>query len=166
MKREAIASALSVGIAFAPITALDGSDENESGTRSAPNTSSTLDPVETALLRSEVATQLSDARTRAEKREKRRTARTKSKRAGAKGAGGSSKASPQLEAIAACESGGDPKAIGGGGAFRGKFQFSVSTWAAVGGSGDPAAAPESEQNMRAAKLLATSGAGQWPVCGQ
>jgi hypothetical protein len=73
--------------------------------------------------------------------------------------------SPQLEAIAQCESGGDPTAIGGGGLYRGKYQFSVSTWQSVGGSGDPAAAPEAEQDRRAAALLARSGPGQWPVCG-
>ena len=64
-----------------------------------------------------------------------------------------------LQAIAACESGGDPRAIGGGGAYRGKYQFSYSTWAAVGGSGDPAAAPETEQDRRAAMLYARSGPG-------
>jgi Transglycosylase-like domain len=73
--------------------------------------------------------------------------------------------SPQLEAIAQCESGGDPTAIGGGGLYRGKYQFSVDTWQSVGGSGDPAAAPEAEQDRRAAILLARSGPGQWPVCG-
>ena len=72
---------------------------------------------------------------------------------------------PQLQAIAQCESGGDPRAIGGGGAYRGKYQFSYSTWAGVGGTGDPAAAPEAEQDRRAAMLYARSGAGQWPVCG-
>jgi len=30
-----------------------------------------------------------------------------------------------LSSIAACESGGNPRAIGGGGAFRGKYQFTV-----------------------------------------
>jgi hypothetical protein len=70
-----------------------------------------------------------------------------------------------LNGIAACESHGNPRAIGGGGAYRGKYQFSYSTWAAVGGSGDPAAAPEAEQDRRAAMLYARSGAGQWPVCG-
>jgi hypothetical protein len=74
-------------------------------------------------------------------------------------------ASPQLEAIAACESGGNPSAIGGGGAFRGKYQFDYGTWASVGGSGDPAAAPEAEQDARAAALLARSGTSPWPVCG-
>ncbi len=70
-----------------------------------------------------------------------------------------------LQAIAQCESGGDPRAIGGGGAYRGKYQFSYSTWAGVGGTGDPAAAPEAEQDRRAAMLYDRSGAGQWPVCG-
>ena len=73
--------------------------------------------------------------------------------------------SPQLAAIAACESGGDPTAIGGGGLYRGKYQFTYETWASVGGSGDPAAAPEAEQDARAAALLARDGAGHWPVCG-
>jgi Transglycosylase-like domain len=73
--------------------------------------------------------------------------------------------SPQLDAIAACESGGDPTAIGGGGLYRGKYQFTYETWASVGGSGDPAAAPEAEQDARAAALLARDGAGHWPVCG-
>ncbi len=70
-----------------------------------------------------------------------------------------------LQAIAACESGGDPRAIGGGGLYRGKYQFSPETWASVGGSGDPAAAPEAEQDMRAARLYAQAGATPWPVCG-
>lgn len=74
-------------------------------------------------------------------------------------------AGPALEAIAACESGGDPTAIGGGGLYRGKYQFTYETWQSVGGSGDPAAAPEAEQDRRAAMLLARDGAGQWPVCG-
>lgn len=71
-----------------------------------------------------------------------------------------------LQAIARCESGGDPTAIGGGGLYRGKYQFSVATWQAVGGKGDPAAAPEAEQDRRAIILYETSGPGQWPVCGQ
>src|SRR5688500_1478881 len=73
--------------------------------------------------------------------------------------------SPQLEAIASCESGGDPTAVGGGGLYRGKYQFTYETWASVGGTGDPAAAPEAEQDARAAALLARDGAGHWPVCG-
>lgn len=76
-----------------------------------------------------------------------------------------SQASPALEAIATCESGGDPTAVGGGGIYRGKYQFTYETWQSVGGTGDPAAAPEAEQDRRAAVLLARDGAGQWPVCG-
>jgi Transglycosylase-like domain len=76
-----------------------------------------------------------------------------------------SSASPALEAIAACESGGDPHAIGGGGAYRGKYQFDYGTWASVGGHGDPAAAPEAEQDRRAAMLYARAGSTPWPVCG-
>src|SRR5437763_14793834 len=74
-------------------------------------------------------------------------------------------ATPQLASIAACESGGNPHAIGGGGTFRGKYQFTYQSWAAVGGHGDPAAAPEAEQDRRAAMLMARSGTGNWPVCG-
>lgn len=70
-----------------------------------------------------------------------------------------------LEAIATCESGGNPTAISSDGSYRGKYQFSFETWAAVGGSGDPAAAPEEEQDYRAALLYAQSGSSPWPVCG-
>jgi hypothetical protein len=70
-----------------------------------------------------------------------------------------------LERIAACESHGNPRAIGGGGAFRGKYQFTFGTWAAVGGHGDPAAASEAEQDRRAALLLTRGGSSPWPVCG-
>ena len=72
---------------------------------------------------------------------------------------------PQLEAIAACESGGDPTAVSADGTYHGKYQFSVETWAAMGGSGLPSQAPEAEQDMRAAMLYAQSGPSQWPVCG-
>jgi hypothetical protein len=71
-----------------------------------------------------------------------------------------------LEAIAACESGGDPRALGGGGTYRGKYQFDRGTWASLGGLGDPAAAPEAEQDRRAAALYARAGAAPWPTCGR
>lgn len=70
-----------------------------------------------------------------------------------------------LEAIAECESGGDPTIVSSDGSYRGKYQFSVSTWESVGGSGDPAAAPEHEQDYRAALLYVQSGSSPWPVCG-
>ncbi|HZN90060.1 MAG TPA: transglycosylase family protein [Thermoleophilaceae bacterium] len=70
-----------------------------------------------------------------------------------------------LRSIAWCESKNNPRAIGGGGAYRGMYQFSFSTWGVVGGTGDPAAAPKSEQTWRAWLLLSRHGAGHWPVCG-
>jgi hypothetical protein len=70
-----------------------------------------------------------------------------------------------LQSIAACESGGNPQAVGGGGAYRGKYQFDYGTWASVGGHGDPAAAPESEQDRRATMLYQREGTTPWPVCG-
>jgi transglycosylase-like protein len=71
-----------------------------------------------------------------------------------------------LKAIAACESGGNPAAIGGGGLYRGAYQFDQHTWESVGGSGDPAAAPLAEQTRRAAVLYSRTGASSWPVCGR
>jgi hypothetical protein len=70
-----------------------------------------------------------------------------------------------LESIAACESGGDPTVVSSDGSYRGKYQFDFGTWESVGGSGDPAAAPEQEQDYRAALLYAQSGSSPWPVCG-
>src|SRR4051794_23283232 len=69
-----------------------------------------------------------------------------------------------LAAIAACESGGNPTAIGGGGQYRGAFQMTYAAWSAVGGHGDPAAASMAEQVKRAAALYAQAGPGQWPAC--
>jgi Transglycosylase-like domain len=70
-----------------------------------------------------------------------------------------------LESIAACESGGDPTVVSSDGSYRGKYQFDYGTWESVGGSGDPAAAPEDEQDYRAALLYSQSGSSPWPVCG-
>jgi len=70
-----------------------------------------------------------------------------------------------LDAIGACESGGDPTAVSADGSYRGKYQFDYGTWESVGGSGDPAAASESEQDYRAALLYERSGSSPWPVCG-
>ena len=70
-----------------------------------------------------------------------------------------------LDAIAACESGGDPAAVSSDGSYRGKYQFDYGTWESVGGSGDPAAASEQEQDYRAALLYSQSGSSPWPICG-
>ncbi|WP_270006599.1 transglycosylase family protein [Solirubrobacter deserti] len=95
---------------------------------------------------------------REERKDRRRAARARAKARNAT-------ASPALEAIAACESGGDPATNTGNG-FYGKYQFTLSTWQSVGGSGNPAAASEAEQNRRAAILYAREGASPWPVCGR
>jgi soluble lytic murein transglycosylase-like protein len=73
--------------------------------------------------------------------------------------------SATLDAIASCESGGDPAAVSADGAYRGKYQFDYGTWASVGGSGDPASAPEAEQDYRAALLYVRGGSSPWPICG-
>lgn len=73
-------------------------------------------------------------------------------------------AAPALEAIARCESGGDPTAVSPGGKYRGKYQFSRATWRGLGGTGDPAAAPEAEQDRLAALLLRKQGPSAWPSC--
>jgi resuscitation-promoting factor RpfB len=72
--------------------------------------------------------------------------------------------SATLEQIAQCESGGDPTAVSPDGRYRGKYQFSRATWRAMGGSGDPANAPEAEQDRLAAALLAERGTAPWPNC--
>jgi hypothetical protein len=73
--------------------------------------------------------------------------------------------SAPLQAIAACESGGNPSTDTGNG-FYGKYQFTQSTWESVGGTGNPANASEAEQDRRAAQLYAQSGPSPWPVCGR
>jgi Transglycosylase-like domain len=70
-----------------------------------------------------------------------------------------------LDSIAACESGGDPTAVSSDGSYRGKYQFDYGTWESVGGSSDPAAASEQEQDYRAALLYSQSGSSPWPICG-
>lgn len=70
-----------------------------------------------------------------------------------------------MEAIASCESGGNPAAVSAGGTYRGLYQFDYGTWESVGGSGDPAAASAAEQTYRAALLYSESGSSPWPVCG-
>jgi peptidoglycan hydrolase-like protein with peptidoglycan-binding domain len=74
-------------------------------------------------------------------------------------------AAATLQRIAQCESGGNPSAVSADGTYRGKYQFDRDTWRAMGGTGDPAEAPEAEQDRIAAALLAQRGTAPWPVCG-
>ena len=71
-----------------------------------------------------------------------------------------------LEVVSRCESGGDPHALSADGRYRGKYQFDMTTWISVGGSGDPASASEAEQDRRARRLLDRRGLAPWPVCGR
>jgi hypothetical protein len=70
-----------------------------------------------------------------------------------------------LRRIAECESGGNPRAVSPGGQYRGKYQFSRETWRSLGGSGDPADAPEWQQDQLALKLYRLRGTAPWPNCG-
>jgi uncharacterized protein YabE (DUF348 family) len=67
-------------------------------------------------------------------------------------------------ALAKCESGGNPRAVNPAG-YYGLYQFSLSTWRSVGGSGNPVDASPAEQTYRAKVLYKKAGAGQWG-CGQ
>ncbi len=161
-----LASVLCMAAVAGPVTIALAADETV--TASLPPTSEVANEVARFEAVDQVAERRAqradraEERARAERRERReRRAERRAERRSERSGG----ASPQLEAIAACESGGDPTAVGGGGTYRGKYQFSRETWASVGGSGDPAAAPESEQDRRAAMLIARDGAGHWPVCG-
>ncbi|HET9171522.1 MAG TPA: ubiquitin-like domain-containing protein [Actinospica sp.] len=67
-------------------------------------------------------------------------------------------------ALANCESGGNPSENTGNG-FYGMYQFTISTWDSLGGSGLPSNASAATQTALAEKLYTEAGAGQWPVCG-
>ncbi len=68
-------------------------------------------------------------------------------------------------ALAQCESGGNPNAVSPNGLYFGLYQFSVSTWHSVGGSGNPTDASSAEQTRRAQILYDRAGSSPWPVCG-
>ena len=146
--RKLIASVLAVSVVGVPAAFAAGADHDAAKGHPRLVTPTTLD---TSWQRA--------------KRELRKTKRERRKAARKAAATPQVATPPQLAAIAQCESHGDPHAIGGGGTYRGKYQFDMSTWASVGGKGDPAAASEAEQDRRAAILYERAGPGKWPVCG-
>ena len=146
VRKQLLMAAALTGFLTMPTPAASLPDPDSVFTRAAPESPHTRSTAAPAL-----AAHLRQRHTRAERR--RRESRSRAA------------VSPELQAIATCESHGNPHAVGGGGAFRGKYQFDYGTWASVGGKGDPAAAPESEQDRRAAILLQRSGTSPWPNCG-
>jgi len=72
-------------------------------------------------------------------------------------------ASMDWDALAQCESGGN-WSINTGNGYSGGLQFSPSTWAAFGGTGDAASASREQQIAVAERVLAEQGPGAWPAC--
>jgi hypothetical protein len=66
--------------------------------------------------------------------------------------------------LADCESTLNTDAVDPTGTYFGLFQFDLTTWQSVGGSGNPADASVAEQLERAERLYAQSGGAPWPVC--
>lgn len=71
--------------------------------------------------------------------------------------------SDALASIRACESRSNYAADTGNG-YYGAYQFSLTTWQSVGGSGNPALASPSEQDMRAQMMINAGRRGEWPNC--
>ncbi len=71
---------------------------------------------------------------------------------------------PNWDAIAQCESGGNWAANTGNGEYGG-LQFKPGTWAEYGGAGNPAAATREQQIAVANRVFAQEGVEAWPKCG-
>ena len=157
-KRTYIVPVLAAAFAFPAAALAQGSDAPVVGISDAKPIS--ISAIAPPLARFHRAIRVVSRQIRAERRAELRRQR---REAFAQLPGGVTQAT--LDAIAACESGGDPTAVSSDGSYRGKYQFDYGTWESVGGSGDPAVAPEAEQDYRAALLYSQSGSSPWPVCG-
>ncbi len=71
---------------------------------------------------------------------------------------------PNWDAIAQCESGGNWAANTGNGEYGG-LQFKPATWAEYGGVGNPATATRDQQIAVANRVFAQEGVEAWPKCG-
>jgi hypothetical protein len=69
------------------------------------------------------------------------------------------------DAVAQCESDGG-WATNTGNGFYGGLQFTLATWRANGGAGNPANASRDRQIAVAQRVLVSQGIGAWPVCGK
>lgn len=79
----------------------------------------------------------------------------------------------QLKVLRDCESGDDYSAVGGGGRYRGAYQFSRATWNGVAErhypwleGQDPARADTWWQDAMARALWSERGPAPWPHCGR
>ncbi|MFI0482402.1 transglycosylase family protein [Actinomadura sp. 9N215] len=87
---------------------------------------------------------------------------------GPKAAGTGSAAGLNWRGLAGCESNNNPKAVNPAG-YYGLYQFSMTSWASVGGKGKPSDASAAEQTYRAQLLYKRVNGrwqGQWPHCGK
>ncbi|QXJ26799.1 transglycosylase family protein [Actinomadura graeca] len=87
---------------------------------------------------------------------------------GPQSAGGGSAARLNWQGLAKCESNNNPKAVNPAG-YYGLYQFSMASWASVGGKGRPSDASAGEQTYRAQLLYNKVNGrwqGQWPNCGR
>jgi hypothetical protein len=171
MKKLLLSLACVIAAVPAVALAADESDPTVGGTTADTSERRTIARDKAELTRDKLARRAEKAEEKRERaRDRKRARKARAARAASGGGGGGAAnggaTTPgHLQAIAACESGGNPSAVGGGGAYRGKYQFDYQTWASVGGSGDPAAASEAEQDKRAAALYARAGSAPWPTCG-
>ncbi|MGH3765843.1 MAG: transglycosylase family protein [Pseudonocardiaceae bacterium] len=80
---------------------------------------------------------------------------------------GTAAADPGMDwdAVARCESGGN-WAVSSGNGYYGGLQFTLSTWRANGGVGNPAHAGREQQIAIAERVLKSQGIGAWPTCGK
>jgi hypothetical protein len=79
----------------------------------------------------------------------------------------------QLHRLKQCESSGDYAAIGGGGRYRGAYQFTQSRWDGVAHrhfpwleGADPTEVEPWWQDAMARALWSEAGAAPWPTCGR
>lgn len=70
------------------------------------------------------------------------------------------------QALARCESGGNPRIVSRSGRYYGLYQFDLRTWRSVGGRGLPTQASPAEQTYRAQVLYSKRGRSPWPYCGR
>ncbi|MBA3654561.1 MAG: transglycosylase family protein [Actinobacteria bacterium] len=69
-----------------------------------------------------------------------------------------------LDRLADCESGRNPRAVGGRGRFFGAFQFLPSTWRSLGMAGNPVDYDYATQKAVAARIPVSAWSRQFPAC--